>query len=522
MKKIKKSGLGRRLLLPTRTGLFAAVLAACLPPFCQTKAESPYSQLWGKNGELWDPAGRLTDFSFAGYHSGEVPLPRPEVKGNVRDFGAAGDGTTDDTQAFQKAIEATNNGALLIPAGRYLLSDILYIRKPNLVLRGEGPDKTVLIFSKALEQIKPDPSRTTTGTPTSNYSWCGGLIWIEGKQEGAFLGLVRKRAARGGHAIELDRVPQVKPGRQIEICMEDPGDGSLYQYLYSGQSGDTSKIKGGRCIFVSKATAVDGNRISLERGLRTDVDPQWKTSVRIYSPSVTEVGVEDLCFEFPNTPYRGHFKEDGFNPLAFVGGVANCWGRNLRIVNADSGPFLGGNFITLDGIVFESARQPAKNGDTGHHGVTMANDSILKNFEFRCKFIHDITVERCAGSVVSKGRGVDLCFDHHCRFPHANLFTELDLGAGTRMYKCGGGRQLGKHSASWTTFWNISSKSPLHWPPADFGPDLMNLVGLNSEDAPVPDPKGKWFEPIPPARLQPQNLYEAQLALRLGKNPPEK
>ena len=37
-----------------------------------------------------------------------------------------------------------------------------------------------------------------------------------------------------------------------------------------------------------------------------------------------------------------------------------------------------------------------------------------------------------AGNVVAGGRGLDLCFDHHKYAPHANLFTDLDLGQGSR------------------------------------------------------------------------------------------
>ncbi|KAH0533833.1 hypothetical protein FGG08_007539 [Glutinoglossum americanum] len=450
---------------------------------------------------------------------GEVPLPKIEVKANIRDFGAKGDGTTDDTAAFKKAIEVTEQGAILIPAGRYILSEIIYIRRPNLVLRGEGTDKTTLFFSKPLEQLKPNIGATTTGVATSNYSWSGGLIWVEGMQGGARLGTVAERAPRGTSTIVIDKAAAVKPGQYIEIYMEDQGDGSLLQHLYNGQSDDVSQIKKARCIFVSKVTAVDGARITLERRLRTDVDPKWKPSVKIYAPTVTEVGIEDLSFEFPNIPYRGHFKEDGYNPLTFVGGTAHCWARNIRVVNADSGPFVAGSFITVDGFVLESSRQAvdAKGGEQGHHGFTMGNDGLLKNFDFRCRFIHDISVEMCAGAVISNGKGVDLCFDNHKRFPHSNLFTQLDLGAGTRMYRCGGGAKLGRNSAAWTTFWNITAKNELHWPPNGFGPDLMNLIGLHSKDTAVLNTQGRWFEPIPPATIQPKNLYEAQLAKRLGK-----
>ncbi len=45
---------------------------------------------------------------------------------NVRDFGATGDGTTLETAAFQKALDATSEagGKLLVPKGKYLIGTI--------------------------------------------------------------------------------------------------------------------------------------------------------------------------------------------------------------------------------------------------------------------------------------------------------------------------------------------------------------------------------------------------------------
>ena len=85
------------------------------------------------------------------------------------------------------------------------------------------------------------------------------------------------------------------------------------------------------------------------------------------------------------------------------------------------------------------------------------------------------------------------------------------------MFQSGGGSALGRHSASWETFWGIHSRRPQSWPDG-WGPNLMNLVGLRSSDPAVTDAEGRWFEPLDPERLQPVNLYDAQLARRLGSD----
>lgn len=114
--------------------------------FSDIATAQSYSELWGKNGEKWTPDSRLPDFSFAGYHFGEDPIPKPKVVANVKDFGAKGDGKTDDTEAFKNAIEATKAGAILIPEGRYILRNILWIEKSNIVLRGKAPIRPFCIF----------------------------------------------------------------------------------------------------------------------------------------------------------------------------------------------------------------------------------------------------------------------------------------------------------------------------------------------------------------------------------------
>ncbi|MDB5319956.1 MAG: Pectate lyase superfamily protein, partial [Phycisphaerales bacterium] len=154
---------------------------------------------------------------------------------------------------------------------------------------------------------------------------------------------------------------------------------------------------------------------------------------------------------------------------------------------------------------------------TGHHGLEISgDDNLFTRFRFGTRFIHDITVEHAAGNVISAGSGIDLALDHHKYASHANLFTDLDAGAGARLWMCGGGANLGKHSGAWETFWNIRAARPQSWPPKDFAPDLINLVGLQTNQQSQTTPAGKWFETIPPADLTPQDLHKAQLKRRLA------
>jgi len=481
------------------------------------QATAQHSQLWGENGAQWTPRSRLPDFSFAGYRRGEKPLPKVPPGVSVKDFGAKGDGETDDTAAFLKALAEVKSGAIEVPPGRYRITGLLEITRPNVVLRGAGPEQTVLFFPTPLNDIKPNWGATTTGQKTSNYSWSGGFITVRGSFQSKQLTDIAGPARRGDQAVTVASAAGLRMGQEIEVYQSDTPDNTLAMHLYGGDAGPVENLKGrARASLVSRIIAISGNRVTLDRSLRCDLRLEWKPQLRAFEPTVTESGVENLAFEFPLTPYKGHFTELGFNPVA-LSGVAHCWVRNVRVVNADSGPFISGVFNTADGVVLESTRAVDNQNCTGHHGVSLGGgDNLLTNFDLRMRFIHDVTVSGfCSGNVISRGRGNDLSLDHHRYAPNENLFAELDAGAGTRLWKCGGGAALGKHCGARGTFWNIRSARPLSYPPAAFGPPSMNLVGLETTQPSETNLENKWFEVIPPAQLQPQNLHEAQLKRRL-------
>ena len=470
------------------------------------------SALWPGHAAS-NASDRLPDFSHAGYLGCAATPPVLPVRGNVRDFGAKGDGATDDTAAFRKAITAVTNGALLVPAGRYVIRDFLKIEKSNFALRGEGPDRSVLFFPVGLEDIHSKPTFNTGGTPTTDYSWSGGYVTLNGSIRTAHPSPVRSVAPHGSRELDVAG-SSLATGDDLFITQRDDGDLSFVSHLYAGDPGDTKKVGARTSVsMLARVVSVQSNRLVLDRALPIDVRPQWQASAAKITATVTNSGVERLTFEFPVTPYKGHFKERGYNPLAF-GAVMNCWATDLRFVNADSGPFVGGRQCTLQRLTWASQRPADRTGCTGHHGISLGgSENLLVDFDFRTKFIHDLTVSADSHlNVFSRGKGVDLSFDHHKRAPFANLFTEIDAGAGTRLFHSGGGDALGRNSGAWTTLWNIHADRPQSWPPKGWCPDLFTMVGVTTTNDSITSKGGKWFEAIDPARLTPANLFDAQRA----------
>jgi hypothetical protein len=103
------------------------------------------------------PIAQLQDFSYAGYHAGEAPLPSVEAMSgsesvSIIEHGADPTGLTDSTTAIQMAIDAVavdGGGVVFIPAGDYRVDGLLEIRQSGTVLLGESTESSRLSFTRS-------------------------------------------------------------------------------------------------------------------------------------------------------------------------------------------------------------------------------------------------------------------------------------------------------------------------------------------------------------------------------------
>lgn len=110
-------------------------------------------------------------------HASTISLPQL----NVKDYGAKGDGQTDDTQAIQSAFndwwKVEPNGQIYFPTGNYLLSSSIYANitcaEFDISIYGDGPEESQiwqssyqgvnsLIFEAA--QCSPQPYQSLSTT----------------------------------------------------------------------------------------------------------------------------------------------------------------------------------------------------------------------------------------------------------------------------------------------------------------------------------------------------------------------
>jgi hypothetical protein len=497
-----------------------------------------YSSLWGVNGEKWRPEGRLPDFSYAGYHAGEATIPAPPAKWDLkRDFHAAGDGKTDDSDALLKAIESIKSGVLFIPKGTYVISRRIDIHKGNLILRGAGPNQTILFFPKSLEDMF---GNRATGTQQSQWAFRPGLINVTGKDPitaETRIASVTAAARRGSRTLQIQSsLPniKIKKGEWIRLVESDPqkdggAAGSLIRYLYGDLTppipGNIEDLVGTRSIvrFLSRVKAASATRIELERPLPYDVRAEWTPEIHRFVPSLQEFGVEHLSIHFPWSAYPGHFKEKGYNAL-FYQDVSQCWIDDVEIQNSDFGIDLNStNFCTVRNVKLTTSASRAVGADArganGHHGIDVSHgtENLVTGFDVQTKIVHDISVEWYAlHTVFSKGRGVDLNMDHHREANYASLFSQLDVGAGTRPFNSGGSSNRGPHAGAYNTYWNIRGAGPVQLPAADFGP-LLNFIGVEAKDTTAASPYQWFIEQIQPEKLCPMDLHEAMRKRRVGR-----
>jgi hypothetical protein len=84
---------------------------------------------------------------------------------------------TDDTAAFEAAFKRLQGpGALIIPAGRYIITRALETWTGSLVLWGAGRDSTTLFFPKSLTEIYGNKFQEGGKCCTSDWSHSGAFI----------------------------------------------------------------------------------------------------------------------------------------------------------------------------------------------------------------------------------------------------------------------------------------------------------------------------------------------------------
>lgn len=140
---------------------------------------------------------------------------------NVLDFGAVGNGTTDDTAAIQAAINslASTGGIVYLPSGTYKVSSALVMATTGITLLGANRNSTIISGSNATQNIIEIGSLSvlTKGNRVSNLQITSSVAKTAGAAIKVF----------SGHQTDLDHITLMNNmyyGFQFEA--------GPYQYIY--------------------------------------------------------------------------------------------------------------------------------------------------------------------------------------------------------------------------------------------------------------------------------------------------
>jgi len=192
------------------------------------------------------------DWSNAGCPDEKIKIERSI---NIKDFGAKGDGKTDDSAVFIKAImESASHTEILIPEGVYILKSPIRIYK-SIILKGLGINKTKLIFD-----FKGNPAIDAI------------TIGPEGKSE--WVELI-SGFGKGSVVLEAKDSSFFTPGVFMEIEQDNDTE-KMYTSPEWNQRWAQNVV--GQIVQV---LSMDGNKITIDEPLHIDFDKDLKPRIRI-------------------------------------------------------------------------------------------------------------------------------------------------------------------------------------------------------------------------------------------------
>ena len=277
------------------------------------------------------PSHRISDWQEAGYPG---PLPDYATILDVTNYGALGDGTTDDYPTIMSALAAAGGQPTIIyfPAGDYLVKDKIVL-PDSCIIKGAGSQTTRILFhmdnhSKHCFEISS--LQDTNFTPLNS----------------GFL--------KGANTLEPQSLSGFSSGDYLELRQENG-------------SWDTNPAAWAeKCVGqMLKVEAIIGNNLILDQPLRLDFSSSLNPEIRKVTPRLG-VGFEDFYIQRLDTPSV----DVGYNfNFSFA---ANCWMTGVES-NTSSGTHVMLKYcrnVEITGNYIHHAFEYTGVGTKGY-GVTM-------------------------------------------------------------------------------------------------------------------------------------------------------
>jgi hypothetical protein len=513
----------------------------------------------------WEPGftdaeGRfLHDFSYAGYHAGEKPLPT-EIPGKRVDvtqppYNADNTGKLSASRAIQQAINdvgLSGGGTVYLPEGFYRLTfdqygvqSAIFITYSNVVLQGAGVGKTFLFLD---EKVTRNKVMISIKSVFENFTW--------NQSSSSVTQAIRADMSAQQSVVPLAGTPLFNVGDWV-LAQYDATDDWVAEHNMS--DGWDASIRGPS--FFRQVIAVDKeqNTITLDGPVRYAVRVRDNGRVYKVSEPLQEIGLADFSIgmrEHPATTGWGNADHSNYGTGAYdvhgsiavlIHGVVNGWVRDVATYKVEGNQWshihsIGfyidqSRHVTLSRVSVENPQYRGGNGN-GYPFVVAGQDCLYDNLRaINGRHNFTITTMKANGNVIYRGYISNpiqsLAADFHAHLSMANLIDNLTIDQdrfdAVDRSSSAGVSGFPKHGVSTTAsvFWNnigLSYRADLPviihsqqygwgYVIGSRGPAAKVMVSANERTQPVDFLEGEGLG----AGLNPQSLYVDQLERRLRR-----
>jgi hypothetical protein len=472
----------------------------------------------------------IPDYSWAGYERGEKAIPVAAGKRfDVTDYGAKPDDLVDDRDAIQKAIDAAaanGGGVVYLPAGRYLVNTdfndrgTIRIEASNIILKGAGSRQGGTIIHQIQPFGKGDPYALTRMHLGDN------ILLIHSRDEERSLSSMPV----------ICKVTGDSPAQAFNVTVDNASDLKVGQYVYLyalnnkiieravkpfaiDEEWTTTTQNKAYIVEIHQVAKITGNTVTFAEPIRYDILASDQWDLRQHNP-IANVGIEDITFMGNHWHHYKHHRsgmDDSGWAMIKIKGVTNSYVQRCSFLNVSQALY-----VSLSSYV--TAMNITQAGNTSHHSprISFYTYGILAGLiDDQAGSTHGPSLNAgTVGTVFWRWKGVDGSIDSHAGRPFCSLYDCIDA---THINSSGGRRSYPQHLRD-LMLWNVHmiSDKPQHydfWQPKSNNVFVMpNVVGMHGGNVTFNKEHVGLVESLG-QKVSPESLYEAQLALRLGKLP---
>ena len=340
-------------------------------------------------------------------------------------------------------------------------------------------------------------------------------------------------ARRETLTLTVDDASRIRPGAWVTLSVKGKAvvPGVIAPYRESDMPAEWTRIHRNGVALQEhhKIAAVQGNRVTLREPVKTAILADCSWTVSEY-PNIAEVGVEDICFEGAwlgkFVHHRSVMDDAGWAGLKMFQ-VVDSWVRRCAFVNFNA-------CLGAESSAYSSYMEIVLAGTMGHVSVDDHRRSTGMFYGLMVdRMEHSQDLRDTTHGIGAAGSAVatvfwryemqpEESFDMHGMYPYATLF---DCVEGGNFANSGGPVPSFPNHLQHFVAWNFDQrKAPARFANHKNGYDFWGgrpslvmpiLVGMHGQLSPV-DGKTVAINESPGHEVQPQSLFEAQLAMRNG------